>query len=1220
MNRKTDPDTALVRGKASIEFALITAFILMVTIIIVLGYINYKEYYRHFRHDVELQLGAIADLKASEISEYLKERLGQGNILFKRDSFYDSVRRFFEDPKDEKNSEFLRKWLAKYAAHYQYVGVGILDTNGMVRISVPEGGSKISDAVDLKLLHEILRADRVQIGDFRRSDQDGRVYMSVLVPILSEDPARKPLGVLVLMTDPEKYIYPFIKKWPAPSKTAETLLVRRDNKDVLFLTELKFYKNAALNLRFPIDTNKDLPAVKAVLGQRGFVEGRDYHGSLVAAYVRNIPDSPWFIVARVDRGEVYAPLRRHIANLIELIIALIISAGAIIWYILRRKDLLFYKEKYLTAKALLESEERYRRLFESARDGVLLVDVYTGKILDVNPFLTELLKYSKTEFLGRYLWDIGAFKDIVPAKENFEKLQNMGYVRYEDLPLETKHGEKIEVEFVSNVYLVGDKKIIQCNVRDITDRVRADVEIKRSAHDWQVTFDSSADMIMQLDREMNVVKANKAVIDVLGLQLNEIIGKKCHKLVHGTDLPFSECPVTKSAKTKLHESSELFFPNLNIWAIVSSDPIIGKNGEVGGFVHTVHDITERKRLEEELEQTKDAQFRTLIENLPGKVYLKDRNSTFVTCNKNYALDMKISPEDVEGKTDFDFFPTYLAEKYRADDKRVMDSGNTENFEEEYVVIGDYLNEGKKIIINTVKVAVKDKSGNVTGVFGLFWDITEKKTAEDVIKNLNKQIEFILGATKTGLDIIDSEFNMVYVDNEWRKIYGDPAGKKCYEYFMDRSEECPNCGVRKALETKNVVITEELLTKEGGRPVQVTSIPFQDKDGKWFVAEVNFDITERKNAERAIVESKALVDAVIENVPLMIFVKEAKDLRFVIFNRAGEELLGYDRKDLLGKNNLDLFPPEQSEHFMAKDREVLDGGSGVLDIPEEPIQTAKKGQRLLHTRKVCIRGADGATKYLLGISEDITESKKLEDERRGLEAIKISSDIKSKFVSMVSRELRSPMAAIKEGVNLVVEGLVGDINEEQRDLLDTVKRNADRLGRLINNVLDLQKIGSGRMDLDIQENDINETVREACKSMSLLASEKGLDLTLETDDSIPRLRFDRDRIIQVVTNLVSNAVKFTEKGGITVTTENKDPVVRVVVKDTGPGIASSDIARIFEPFEQITQLKGKKKIGTGLGLAISREILVAHGGKIGLESEEGNGSSFHFILPIKERRR
>ena len=162
-----------------------------------------------------------------------------------------------------------------------------------------------------------------------------------------------------------------------------------------------------------------------------------------------------------------------------------------------------------------------------------------------------------------------------------------------------------------------------------------------------------------------------------------------------------------------------------------------------------------------------------------------------------------------------------------------------------------------------------------------------------------------------------------------------------------------------------------------------------KDGKVFDVEVSAqhhavetgrlvfflrDIAERKRTEQALMEAKALTEAIVENAPLMIFLKEASSLRFVLLNRAGEDLLGYGRDDLIGKSDMDFFPPRQADDFIRKDREVLDGGMGVQATPLEPIQTARKGLRFLHTRKVGIRGGDGHMKYLLGISEDITESK------------------------------------------------------------------------------------------------------------------------------------------------------------------------------------------------------------------------------------------------------
>ncbi len=161
-------------------------------------------------------------------------------------------------------------------------------------------------------------------------------------------------------------------------------------------------------------------------------------------------------------------------------------------------------------------------------------------------------------------------------------------------------------------------------------------------------------------------------------------------------------------------------------------------------------------------------------------------------------------------------------------------------------------DGKQMSLwGKASVAAWDEDGRPKMVVESLQDITDRENAQKEIETLKQQMEYILGATKTGIDIIDSDFNIRYIDPEWQKVYGDHAGIKCYEYFMDRSEVCPGCGIVKALETKTLVVTEKVLVREGNRPIQITTIPFQNDEGEWLVAEVNVDITERKQAEETL---------------------------------------------------------------------------------------------------------------------------------------------------------------------------------------------------------------------------------------------------------------------------------------------------------------------------------------------------------------------------------
>ncbi len=248
-----------------------------------------------------------------------------------------------------------------------------------------------------------------------------------------------------------------------------------------------------------------------------------------------------------------------------------------------------------------------------------------------------------------------------------------------------------------------------------------------------------------------------------------------------------------------------------------------------------------------------------------------------------------------------------------------------------------------------------------------------------------------------------------------------------------------------------------------------------------------------------------------------------------------------------------------------------------------------------------------------LKKEIVERKKTE------EKIKEAMEIKSQFVSMVSHELRTPLTALREGVRLVLEEKTGKINNEQKEFLSLAKRNTDRLARLINDVLDFQKLEAGRMDFNFHENDINKIVKDVYDTMASAIKCMDLDFVLKLEDNLPKIKSDGDKIAQALTNMVSNAIKFTEKGSITISTRKRENVIQVSVSDTGCGIRKEDLPRVFHEFEQLDRGGDRKTGSSGLGLAISKVIIEQHRGKICVESKYAKGSTFHFVLPIKERR-
>ncbi len=345
----------------------------------------------------------------------------------------------------------------------------------------------------------------------------------------------------------------------------------------------------------------------------------------------------------------------------------------------------------------------------------------------------------------------------------------------------------------------------------------------------------------------------------------------------------------------------------------------------------------------------------------------------------------------------------------------------------------------------------------------------------------------------------------------------------------------------------------------------------------------------------------LLNSIIEHLPAMLILKRASDLRVQIFNKAGEKMLGYSREDVIGKSVLDALPQEQADNASRSDWKVLNE-TGFEDIPEEVMNTQDGHQVILHTIKVAIRDEQGKPRYLLGISEDITQRKQLEK-------------LKSEFISTVSHELRTPLTSIRGSIGLLAGKFSDSLPEDARKLLEISLRNSDRLTHLINDLLDLEKIESGKMRFEYASIDPIGLARRAIEDNEGYASKLNIRLALDTDLTQGSILGDHNRLLQVLANLISNAAKYSPPAGtVSVAVHREQNAFIFSVHDDGPGIPESFRSRIFQRFAQANSSDTREKGGFGLGLSISKAIIERHGGTIGYQSQPGQGTTFSFRLP------
>src|ERR1700722_5830045 len=384
---------------------------------------------------------------------------------------------------------------------------------------------------------------------------------------------------------------------------------------------------------------------------------------------------------------------------------------------------------------------------------------------------------------------------------------------------------------------------------------------------------------------------------------------------------------------------------------------------------------------------------------------------------------------------------------------------------------------------------------------------------------------------------------------------------------------------------------------------------------------------RGSAENDLLESNRFLDSLIENLPVMVFIKDARTLRYVRQNRATLDLLGLTRADVIGKNDHDFLPAEQADFGLAKDREVLDGGR-LLDIPEQSVDTRLLGTRILHTMKMPILDERGEPKFLLGIAVDITASKLAEHAIRELNAelsykaaqLEVTNKELESFSYSISHDLRAPLRAIDGFAQMMQEDYQERLDAEGKRYLSVIRQNSSRMGALIDDLLEFSRLG--RQPVGHGEINVDALVREVVVEVLNLEprGERGAPAAAPQIEvgPLPPARGDRGLLRQVWTNLIANAVKYSGKvqrpfiqvSGSEVGAEN-----HYSVRDNGVGFDMQYADQLFRVFQRLH--RADEFGGTGVGLAIVHRIVTRHGGRVWARGVVNDGAVFSFSLPKGE---
>jgi PAS domain S-box-containing protein len=779
-----------------------------------------------------------------------------------------------------------------------------------------------------------------------------------------------------------------------------------------------------------------------------------------------------------------------------------------------------------------------------------------------------------------------------------------------------KCGASEVIDVVRNHQFALIKRMGEWELIESSELKRTKEDLEKSEMMLKKTFATSPDAITVSDLNGNIVECNEQTLNMHGYSSKEeLIGKSALELIAKKDHKNAMENLKKTLEQGSVRNIEYAFltkDGREFPAELSASLIKDFSGKPTGFVAITKDVTERKKAEDALRKS-EIKHRTLFENLPQKIFFKDKNSVYISCNENYSGDLKIKSNEITGKTDYDFYPKELAEKYRVDDQRIMKSGKTEDIEEEYI------QDGHKIFVHTVKTPVKDENGNVVGILGIFWDISERKKAEEELIRLSNAVKMSADSIVIG----DLDAKIIDVNEVTLKMYGtdnkrDIIGKSSFDLIAPEDREKALAGMKEVLEKEYSKDREyNIIAKDGSRiPVEMNTAIMKDADGKpiGFVA-ISRDITERKEMEEKLRQYSEHLEELVQKRTeellesekrYSVLVEEARDIvaiiqdeKIVFVNRKGSEVMGYSQEELIGLPYENIVTEKYRQLVNESYKRRMLGEMAPSTYEVELI--SKTGEHVPTELGVTRIDHQGRPASLI-FGRDIRERKQLEGQHLKLEKLATMGEL----ATMVAHDLRNPLTSIRNASFYIKNTCPNRATAECKtalEMFDIIEQETVFANNIINDLLDF----AAKRPLQKKRQNINEIIED-----SLTKGNIPRNTEVERNFKKAIIGIDEKQLERVFLNLIKNAVQAMPDGGkLAVTTKETKDNVEIIFADTGVGISEENMSKLFTP------LFTTKAKGIGMGLAICKNIVEQHNGTIEVKSKVGQGTTFTIKLPKKE---